>query len=65
MSNSSAMCSVRLGHLNVLLVLDKIRMQSLIFCLCMYKEKVDFSKEISILAAPLIHLLGFKISWVN
>lgn len=48
---------------SVLLVLDKIKMHSLVLSPCMSKEKVEFSKEISILAAPLIRLLGFEVSW--
>lgn len=59
------MCPVRLSHLSVLLVLDKVRMQFLVQPLCIDKEKVEFSKEITILTVFLIPLLRFKISWVN
>lgn len=59
MGNSPAMCPERLGFLKVLLVLDKIKM-----CPCVCTEKVEFSKEINIPAAPFIPLLGFKTSWV-
>lgn len=51
MGNSPAMCPVRLGFLRVLLVLDKIKM-----CPCVCTEKVEFSKEINIPAAPFIPL---------
>lgn len=47
----------------VLLVLDKIKIRSPVLSPWIYKAKVEFSKEISILAAPLFPLSGFKISW--